>query len=532
MKKNKVSRKITGLGWCFLILFSSCGSYDLLLLNGEVHDGMGSDPVTRDIGIRKGRIKKIAASIKGKAKRTIELGGLQVSPGFIDMHAHVEPLPLYPDAKSHIMQGVTTALGGPDGGSPFPIGSFLDSLDHTGVGLNVAYLIGHNTVRNHVMGLQDRKPISSELQAMKIHIDQAMQQGAFGISTGLKYLPGTFAETEEIIELSKEAAKYGGIYTSHLRDEGLGLLKSVEEAIEIGRQAGMRVILTHHKAIGQPMWGASTKTLALVDRARSNGLDIRMDQYPYTASHTGISVMIPSWALEGGQTKFEERCSDATTRDSIKTGIIHNMINDRGGNDLRRVQFSKLNWKPEFEGKTLRDFVEAEGLDPTIENGAEMIIEIQLHRGAHCIYHVIDSTDVVRIMKHPFTMIASDGRLTQIGQGHPHPRAYGTFPRVLGYYCRNLGVLDLPEAIRKMTSLPAESLGLDDRGTIKINNWADLTIFDAETIIDRSTFESPHQFPDGIHYVIINGKFAVDQGVFTNTLNGKVLRKGQHSTTN
>lgn len=505
--------------------FTSCRHYDILVKNSSIYDGGGSAPFSGDVAVKKGKIKRVGSSLKGRAKTVIDASGLALSPGFIDLHAHIEPLSLYPDAKSHVMQGVTTALGGPDGGSPLRIGAYLDSLESHGIGMNVGYLIGHNTVRNHVMGLVNRSPTSEEMHKMKEWIERAMQEGAFGISTGLKYLPGAFAKTGEVVELSKIAARHQGIYTSHLREEGLKLLEGVEEAIEIARQTGMTVVLTHHKAIGQPMWGSSVKTLSMVDAAREEGLDVRMDQYPYTASHTGLSVVIPAWSMEGGFDAFRQRCSQPELRDSIRKGIIFNLINDRGGNDLRRIQFSRIDWKPEFLGKTLHDLVTSSGQEPTIENGAEMIIELQLHRGANCIYHVIDSADVVNIMRHPMTMIASDGRLTQMGEGHPHPRAYGTFPRVLGYYSRQLGVLPLAEAIRKMTSLPAETLGLKDRGQIKSGCWADLVIFDPEKVIDRSTFTDPHQYPDGISYVIINGKISVEQGMYTNARNGKTLRK-------
>lgn len=514
------------------ITFCSCRpTYDILIRNATLYDGLGHAPGTGDIAVRNGYLARIAPEIKGRANRIIDATGKAAAPGFIDLHAHIEPLALYPDAKSHVMQGVTTALGGPDGGSPFPLGSYMDSLTAMGIGMNVGYLIGHNTIRNHVMGLINRQPSEDELEKMKVLVERAMQEGAFGISTGLKYLPGAFAETREVIELSKVAARHGGIYTSHLREEGLGLLEGVEEAIEIGRSAGLPVVLTHHKAIGQPMWGSSIKTLAMVDQARQEGLDVRIDQYPYTASHTGISVVIPAWALEGGYDSFRNRCLDMTLRDSIKKGIIYNLVNDRGGNDLRRIQFSRIDWKPEFLGKTLHDLVVGNGQDPTIENGAEMIIEIQLHRGANCIYHVIDSTDVIRIMQHPTTMIASDGRLTQDGEGHPHPRAYGTFPRVIGYYARELGVLSIEEAIRKMTSMPAETMGLTDRGILRDKYRADLVIFDPQTIIDRSTFTNPHQYPAGIEYVMINGQLAVDRGVFMDIRSGEVLKRKTLSLT-
>jgi dihydroorotase/N-acyl-D-amino-acid deacylase len=360
---------------------------------------------------------------------------------------------------------------------------------------------------------------------MKALVEQAMDEGAFGISTGLKYLPGSFSEVEDVIELSKEVSKKGGIYTSHLRDEGLEVLASVQEAITISEKAEIPVVLTHHKVIGKPMWGSSNQTLALVDQARERGLNIVMDQYPYNASHTGISVLIPAWAQAGGNKMFEERLKNPKLQDSIKKGIVFNILNDRGGDDLDRIQFAKVAWMPELEGKTLKFWCELRGLESSTENGAELVIEAQLKGGASCIFHAMDEKDVVNIMKHPQTMIASDGRLVKLGDGHPHPRWYGTFPRVLGRYVREQGVLSLKEALFKMTSFPAKVMGLEDRGTIEVGKKADITIFDPKTVIDKSTFENPHQYSDGIEYVIINGKLAVDQRVFKPIKSGQVLLK-------
>lgn len=511
----------------FVSILTSCGvSADLLIVNGKVLDGSGSAAQDLDVAVRKGRIVRVAPEIKMNAERVIDAEGLIVSPGFIDIHAHIEPLTTMPDAQSHVRQGVTTALGGPDGGGPLPLGEYLDELKKQGVGINVAYLVGHNSIRNHVMGLVDRAPTAEELEEMKALVDKSMREGAYGISTGLKYLPGTYAELDEIVALSQVAARRGGIYTSHLREEGFGLIEAVSEAITIAEKADIPVVLTHHKAMGQPMWGKSRQTLAMVDSARAAGLDVMMDQYPYTASHTGISVLIPAWALEGHPiTEFTKRCEDPILRDSIKAGIMYNLVNDRGGGDLRRVQFSRFNWKPELEGKTLYDWAIAEGKEPNIETGAELVIAAQLHRGAQCIFHAMDEQDVRRIMQHPFSMVASDGRLSTPGNGHPHPRAYGTFPRVLGHYSRDEGVIPLEEGVRKMTSLPAQRIGLSYRGVIKEGNYADITIFNPETVIDESTFEDPHRYPSGIEYVIINGNLAVDGGVFQHILTGKVLRK-------
>jgi dihydroorotase/N-acyl-D-amino-acid deacylase len=341
----------------------------------------------------------------------------------------------------------------------------------------------------------------------------------------LKYIPGSFSEVDEVIELSKKASEKGGIYTSHLRDEGLGLFDAVNEAILISEKANIPVVLTHHKVIGKPMWGKSEKSLALVDSARVAGLNIMIDQYPYNASYTGISVLIPSWARAGSNQAFIERVENPKLRDSIKAGIIFNILNDRGGDDLDRVQFAKVSWMPELEGKTLKYWCELKGLEPTVENGADLVIEAQVNGGASCVFHAMDESDVENILKHPQTMVASDGRLVKPGDGHPHPRWYGTFPRVLGVYVREKGVLTLEEAIYKMTALPAKNIGLKDRGVLKENMKADITIFDPETIIDKGTFEKPHQYPEGIHYVLVNGQLAVDNKEFKNIKAGNVLRK-------
>lgn len=503
-------------------------TYDIVIKNGLVYDGSGAEPVKTDVGIIGSKIVRISNLSSAKGKITIDAKGLAVAPGFIDMHAHLDPILQLPGCESAVRQGVTTALGGPDGSSPWPFGNYLDTLQEIGVGMNVAYLIGHNTVRRNVMELDNRAPSTEELDQMKSQVQQAMSEGAYGISTGLKYLPGAFSKVDEVIELSKVAANNGGIYTSHLREEGLGLFAAVREAITISRDAELPVILTHHKVIGKPMWGSSVNTLAMVDSARTAGLDIKIDQYPYNASYTGISILIPGWARAGGNDAFIERVSDSELRAKIKEEIIFNIKNDRGGNDLDRVQFAKVEWMEELEGKTLKYWCEIKGLEPTIENGAELVIEAQVNGGASCVFHAMDEQDVERIMQHSQTMIASDGRLVKPGIGHPHPRWYGTFPRVLGYYVREKGTITLATAIYKMTGLPATTLGLKDRGLIKEEMEADILVFDPSKVIDKATFENPHQYPEGIDFVIVNGKLAVEKGRFKNLRAGKVLRKGSN----
>lgn len=334
--------RITKLAILALLIFS-CGTkpkYGVLILNGTIYDGTGGKPYQADIGISADRIVEIGKLDRKSSVEVIDATGMAVSPGFIDMHTHLEPIMELPMMESMLRQGVTFALGGPDGGGPWPFGEYLDSLESFPLGINVGYLTGHNSIREEVMGMDDRQPNPHELREMESMVSSAMDDGAFGISTGLKYLPGTFSDVGEVIALSQKAAEKGGIYTSHLREEGLGLLAAVREAVLISKEAEIPVVLTHHKAIGVKIWGASKLTLSIVDSARSQGLDILIDQYPYAASHTGISVLIPSWALEGN--KFAERIQDPALKDSIKSGIIFNILNDRGGSDLRRIQFSKV----------------------------------------------------------------------------------------------------------------------------------------------------------------------------------------------
>ena len=500
----------------------------MVLSGGDVLDGTGSVAFAADVGIRGDRIVAIGPDLDtARAGRVVDASGLVVAPGFVDVHTHLDPLFSLPDAESHIRQGVTTALGGPDGGGPLPLGAYLSEAESLGVGLNVAMLVGHNSIRRQVMGLANRAPSQAELSTMREMVQQAMDEGAWGLSTGLKYLPGAFSEIDEVVALSEVAAEAGGIYTSHLREEGLGLLDGVGEALEIGHRAGIPVVLTHHKVVGQPMWGASVHTLAMVDSARAAGTDVMIDQYPYTASYTGITILIPGWAMAGGTDSLLVRMEDPATADSILAGIAYNIVTDRGGNDLRRVQFALVEWDRTLEGGTLHDWASRRGLPSTPEVGAQLVIEAVRRGGASCVFHAMDEGEVRRIMQHPYTMVASDGRLVRPGQGQPHPRWYGTFPRVLGHYVREEGALSLPEALRKMTSLPASRLGLQQRGEIRVGWFADLVVFDPETVIDRSTFVEPHRYPAGIPYVMVNGQLAVDDNSFVGGRNGRVLRRKQ-----
>ncbi|MEZ4414356.1 MAG: D-aminoacylase [Gemmatimonadota bacterium] len=500
--------------------------YDLVIRGAEVLDGTGAPAFRADVAVRGDRIvavRRNGISSPGAA-RVVEAEGWVVAPGFIDLHAHLDPLLRLPASESMARQGVTTALGGPDGGGPWPFAPALAEAEALGIGINVGYLAGHNSIRRAVMDLDNRAPAADELRRMQDMVQQSMDEGAWGISTGLRYLPGVFSNVDEVVALSEVAARAGGFYTSHLREEGLGLLEGVSEALEIGRRARIPIVLTHHKAVGAPMWGASVQTLAMVDSARAAGTDAMIDQYPYTASYTGISILVPPWALEGGDEAFLERMEQPALRDSILNGIVFNIVNDRGSNDISRVQLALVEWDRSLEGKTLADWAAREGRPATPEVGAQLVVEAIRRGGASAIYHAMDEADVERIMAHPQTMIASDGRLTQPGEGHPHPRWYGTFPRVLGVYVREKHVLTLEEAVHKMTGMPAARMGLTDRGTLVEGAFADLVVFDPATVIDRATFQEPHQYPDGFHLVVINGQVAFDADGFHDVRAGRMLR--------
>ena len=501
--------------------------YDLVLANATIIDGTGGARYTGAVAITGDRIALVSRTPipAAQARRVIVVKGNVVAPGFIDMHAHIEGLLRMPDAESAARQGVTLALGGPDGGGPWPFKAYLDSAAASKLGINFAWLVGHNTIRREVMGTENRAPTAAELTRMKGMVAQGMREGAFGLSTGLRYVPGFYAKIDEVVELSKVAAASRGIYTSHLREEGLGLIEGVAEAIEIGRQAKIPVILTHHKTIGPPTWGKSRITLAMVDSARRAGIDVMIDQYPYTASSTGFGVLMPNWAMAGGVPELRKRLADPELRNAIEKGILDLLLNDRGGGDIRRVQFASVSWDPTLNGKTLHDWAVKRGMQPTPENAVQLVIEGVLNGAPSMVFHVIDEGDVRRIMAHPQTMIASDGALSRPGANVPHPRNYGTFPRVLGEYVRVQKVLTLENAVHKMTGMPARRLALTDRGCIRAGCMADITVFDPATVADKGTFTEPHQYPVGIEWVFVAGQAVVADSKFTDARPGQVLRR-------
>ncbi|MDC0922544.1 D-aminoacylase [Gammaproteobacteria bacterium] len=510
-----------------LSIFASCSKIDLdiLIINGTIVDGSGDEPYKSDIGIINDRIVRIGDLSQLSSRRIIDANNLVVSPGFIDSHTHaIRGIFDVPTAESSLLQGVTTLTDGNDGTSPFPIDEHYQLIENTEISPNWSVFVGQGTIRQEVMGLENRDPTASELSQMKVMVKEAMEEGALGISTGLFYVPGSFSSTSEVIELSKVASHYGGIYISHMREEAVDVLKSINETINIGIKAQIPVQITHHKIIGKENWGLSNETLKLVDNAIKDGVKVSIDQYPYTASQTSIRALIPQWAQAGGRTDLLQRIEDPNSRKLIIDGIIERILFDRGGGHPKNIFISKSSWNTSLEGKNLAELCIERDLEPSPYNAAMVVFEIIKGGGASAVYHAINSDDVDLIMQHPMTSIASDGPMTVFGIGSPHPRTYGTFARVLGSYVRDRNILSLEEAVRKMTSLPAQILSIDNRGLIQEGYYADITIFDASTVTDKATFEDPHQYAEGIYSVLVNGVIVVENGAHNGSRPGRVLR--------
>lgn len=502
-----------------------------MLEGGSVYGGDAMPAMVADIGIRGDRIAAIGDLDGRRAELRIDASGLAVAPGFIDIHSHAlrdDPdrsgIYLWPDAENLIRQGVTTVIGGPDGGSPLPLEDDFRRLEENPAAVNFGSFIGQGSVRAKVVGYDDRPATEEELEAMRAEVREAMEGGAFGLSSGLLYAPGSFATAEEVIELARVVQPYGGIYISHMRNEALGLLDSVNETIRIGEEAGIPAQLTHHKAMGQPMWGRSTDSLSIVDEANARNVDVTIDQYPYPASSTGLQAVFPRWSLDGGRDAIKARLDDAEQRARVKEGIVFALINERGGNDPSRVHLAQCDWDDSLNGLNLEDVLRQREMENTIENAAELIMDFEYAGGCSCVYHAMSMQDVDRIMVHPKTMIASDGGIMAPGNNQPHPRNYGAFARVLGEFVRERELLSLSTAIHKMTRMPADRINVGDRGRIEVGTLADIAVFDPDEIIDTATFEEPHQYALGVHHVFVNGVPVLVEKEMTGARPGRVLR--------
>lgn len=506
--------------------------YSLVIKNGLIIDGTGKKAFQADLAVKGERIVKIGRLPKAKAQQEIDASGLIVAPGFIDVHTHGDRRLLdVPSADNYVRQGVTTIIGGNCGGHPFPLGELFEQLEKTGIALNFGCLVGHNTIREKVMGMKMEEPSAEEMAEMKRLIEQEMRAGGLGFSTGLAYLPGTYSKTKEIVELASVAARYGGVYASHIRDQGKKITEAIEEAIEVGRRNRMKVQISHIKLADEEVWNEINRIADPVEKARSEGVEVHCDLYPYTATSSGFTSSFPSWVFEGGEEKFKERLADPEVYQKVKEYIIERRLRSpRGINRLQAILIARCREHPEYEGKNLEEILKMKGIEPTIDAAAELIIEIEKGGGAQGIFFQMDEADVVELMKLPYVMIGSDGEIQVFGRGFPHPRSYGTFPRVISRYSQERKAISLEQAIQKMTSLPAQAFALEKRGLLKAGYFADIVVFDPNEFRDEATYEQPHRYPSGLHTVVVNGQIVFQQGEMKSVFPGKILKgKGAFS---
>jgi N-acyl-D-aspartate/D-glutamate deacylase len=527
--------------------------YDLIVSGGSVLNGDGTPAVTADVGIRDGRIAAIGDLTTAQTRQRIDAAGLTVAPGFIDMHNHSDYTILAePKAESMIRQGVTTMVlgesrsAGPvkSGANDDPrsradgatvdwttLGGYFAKLERQHMSTNIASYVGEEQVWTYVKGYGQTPATPAEIEQMKRLIAQAMEEGALGLSTSLLQPPSSIATTANLIELAKVSRQYGGIYSSHIRDEGENVFKAVDEAIRIGAGANIPVDILHMKIAHQALWGRAGEIIAMVQKARDAGQNVQANVYPYTAGQNNLSSIIPPWAHDGGRQKLLERLRDPAARRRMHDEVLHGLPNwynhylatGGGWSGMLLVSLQNERNKP-FQGKRMSDLIAARGGDPV-----DALFDVLVEEGGSVptVFFHHSEPDMQLVLKQPWTSIGSDGSAVNpegpTGRSHPHPRYYGTFPRVLGRYARDLKVITLPDAVRKMTSLNADKIGLKDRGRLKEGGWADVTVFNSATVIDKATFENPHQFPVGIEYVIVNGVVTVERGRHTGALAGRVL---------
>ncbi|HJS25396.1 MAG TPA: D-aminoacylase [Pyrinomonadaceae bacterium] len=501
-------------------------AYDLLITNARIVDGSGNPWFRAGVAIKDGRIARIGHAKNfgpETAARTIDARGQILAPGFIDVHTHVESIYNLPTAENFVRMGVTTLVTGNCGSSTTDVAEFLGRIKEKPLAVNLATLIAHGTVRRRVVGLDDRAPAPEELKQMEALVEQGMKDGAVGLSTGLIYVPGTYAKTDEIVSLARVAAKYGGLYATHMRNEGDKVADAIRESIQIGEQAGLPVEISHFKISNKKFWGQTPMTLGLVREARARGLAVTVDQYAYTASSTSLDSRLPSWLRAGGFDEAKKRLADKATRERVISETKDN-LKKSGFKDYSYAVVASYGPDKSFNGKSIAEITKEVRKKSDVNSQIEQILEMYEAGGASMIYHSMGEDDVKRIMQEPFTMIASDSGVRQTDESVPHPRGYGNNARVLGRYVRELKLITLEDAVRKMTSLPAQTFGFRDRGLIREGFAADLVIFDENTIADQATFDKPHQFPSGISYVIVNGAPVLENNQITAARSGIALR--------
>jgi len=521
----------------------------ILIKNTTIYDGTGKGGYVSDILIDGDKIAEIRPGINAPSAKVIDGSGLSAAPGFIDIHAHSEfSLMAEPAAPSKIMQGVTTEVSGNCGLSAGPLmgfarearvkdlaelgieqnwegmGEYLALLESKRPAINFATLCGHGNTRSSVMGYADREPTEDEFLRMEKLLAETMEAGAFGMSTGLIYPPGVYSETEELVRLAKVAARYGGIYASHMRSEGVRLIEAIEEVLTIGREAGLPVQISHLKTSGTKNWNKITAVIETIEKARSEGIDVTADRYPYTASSTDLDAILPAWSYEGGAVEELKRLNDPATRARLRGEVLDEHPDpEYWGRVMIASVVTEKNRA--LEGKTMADAAKLRSLEP-VDALFEILIEEEVR--AQAIYFTMSEDNLKTLLRQDWTMVGSDstarGMAGVTRQGKPHPRGFGSFPRVIGKYVRE-GVLTMPQAVRKTSSLAADRLGLKGRGYIEVGYFADVILFSPDLVGDKSIFEVPYLFPVGISYVLVNGEIAVEKGVQTETRNGRVLRR-------
>lgn len=503
-------------------LRSQAAPLDLVIRNGRVIDGTGAPGRQADIGVRDGRVVAVGR-ITEVATATIEAKGLVVAPGFIDVHTHVDEIATQPAIPHFVRMGVTTVVAGNCGTSAPDLAAAFGVIEAAKPALNYATLIGHNTVRREAMGTANRQATPEELKRMEALVAKAMRDGAVGFSTGLQYVPGTYANTEEVIALAKVAAAGRGLYATHMRNEGTELEKAVAESINIAETAKLPLEISHLKVDAPSRWGSSAKALEMMDAARARGVRVNADQYVYDAASSNLGIRFPSWVLEGGQEKINARLADEPTWQKVRAEM-RELIRERGLEDYNFARIAEYRSDRSLNGLTIPQATQKVLGKADLATQQEMMRRMLIAGGASMVYHFMGDDDIARILRHPMVAIASDSGLNTFGEGVPHPRGYGNAVRALGLYAREKNVVSLEEAIRKMTSLPADQFSFTDRGRIAVGKAADLVIFDAATVGDIATYAAPHAYPSGIAHVIVNGTPVVSAGKQTDARPGQVLR--------
>ncbi len=513
------------LAFVFFPLLAGAQSFkcDIMIINGKIIDGTGNSWYYGNIAVKDGKIYKIGRDINLPATTVIDAKGMIVAPGFIDVHTHLEGDEAKgQNATNFIMDGVTTCITGNCGSSNTDIGKYLRWIDSLKISINVASLIGHNDIRKAVMGRANRDATPEEMKQMEAIMEKAMKDGAVGLSTGLIYIPGTYTKTPEIVDLAKIAARYNGVYSTHMRDEGDSVTEAIDEALTIGREAKIPVEISHFKLSGQQNWGRSKITVPMIEAARKQGIDVTIDQYPYTASSTSISTLIPDEVLADGQDSIKARLQ----RPEIKKYVINSMLGRLKKRKLKHFSYAVVAYfEPDtsYNGKSIEQINLMKGRKHKAKEEAETVIDIMMLGGASAVFHGMSEEDIKRIMQYPFNMFASDATIRQFGFAVPHPRGYGTNARVLAKYVREEKVISLEEAIRRMTSLPAQKFQLKDRGLLREGYAADIVIFDEKQVQDVSTYDKPHAYSKGFHYVLVNGVLTVENEKHTGARAGQAL---------